>query len=328
MMKKKVALIIDNEHFIKHKIPIWEEKFDLKIFNPPKAPLKIKSPMDILKVIQHKLRMRKELPKLAKWADVIFCEWASHFLEWLSNKDYEAKLACRLHRYELWRHYDEIDWKKVNLVLFVSEAMEKRFLEKGKFGGKTFVTYDNIEFDDFPLKKYKETKRIGILGNVIERKGALKLIEMFHKANLPEVKLVVAGNTEDKEYLRKITDYITQNNLNDQITIEGFVKDINEWYASIDCIISNSEHEGAQTSLIEGVATGCWAISSNWDGAREIVHEKGIFENEDQLKNCIEKFYKWDLEKKNVMIKEARDIMIQKLSSRPQMHEIISDFDF
>ena len=33
-------------------IPVWEEKFDLKIFNPPKAPLKIKSPMDILKVIQ------------------------------------------------------------------------------------------------------------------------------------------------------------------------------------------------------------------------------------------------------------------------------------
>ena len=150
---------------------------------------------------------------------------------------------------------------------------------------------------------------------------------MLHIANLPEINLVIAGNTKDKEYVKKITDYISHNNLNDQITIEGFVKDINEWYTSIDCIISNSEHEGAQTSLIEGVSTGCWAISSNWDGAREVVHEKGIFEDESQFKKCLERFYGWDLEKKNAMIKEARDIMIQKLSRRPQMHEIIYEFE-
>ena len=149
-MKKKVALVIDNDHFIKQNIPEWEEKFDLRIFNPPRSPPKIRTPLDLLRALKNKWEIRTQLPKLAKWADIIFCEWATHYLRWLSKKNYKNVLACRMHRFELDRHYDEIQWNNIDSVLFISEAMERKFHAKGDYKGKTFVTEVNLS------EKFKE----------------------------------------------------------------------------------------------------------------------------------------------------------------------------
>ena len=96
------------------------------------------------------------MPKLAEWADIVFCEWATHYLRWLSKRDYKSILACRMHRFELDRHYDEIEWNNIDSVLFISDAMERKFHEKGKYKGKTFVTYDNLNFENFPLFKKRK----------------------------------------------------------------------------------------------------------------------------------------------------------------------------
>ena len=101
------------------------------------------------------------------------------------------------------------------------------------------------------------------------------------------------------------------------------MKDLNNWYKSNDCIISNSTQEGTQTSIVEGVSTGCWAISKNWDGADEIVDEKGLFTNINELEKCINLFYKWNDEKRKKYINNARERLISKLTSRPRMHELI-----
>ena len=71
-MKKKVALVIDNDHFIKQNIPEWEEKFDLRIFNPPRSPPKIRTPLDLLRALKNKWEIRTQLPKLAKWACLLY----------------------------------------------------------------------------------------------------------------------------------------------------------------------------------------------------------------------------------------------------------------
>ena len=140
---------------------------------------------------------------------------------------------------------------------------------------------------------------------------------------LPEIKLSIAGNIKDATYYGKIKRHIVENNLESKITIEGYVKDLNDWYNSNDCIISNSIYEGTQTSIVEGVATGCWAISKDWDGADEIVDEKGLFTNVNELETCINRFYEWNGEERNKNIKKARERLISKLMNRPRMHDII-----
>ncbi len=57
-MKKKVALVIDNDHFIKQSLPEWKEKFELKIFNPPRSPPKIRTPLDLIRVLRNKIEHR------------------------------------------------------------------------------------------------------------------------------------------------------------------------------------------------------------------------------------------------------------------------------
>ena len=322
-MKKKVALVIENDHFIKQNIPEWEEKFDLRIFNPPRSPPKIRTPLDLLRALKNKWEIRTQLQKLAKWADIVFCEWATHYLRWLSKKNYNNVLACRMHRFELDRHYDEIQWNNIDSVLFISEAMERKFHAKGDYKGKTFVTYDNLNFEDFPLIQKEKTMQIGMLGNIEPRKGVLEFVEHFGKMKLPEIKLSIAGKAKDATYYGKIKRHIVENNLESKITIEGYVKDLNDWYKSNDCIISNSVHEGTQTSIVEGVATGCWAISKDWGGAEEIVDEKGLFTDINELEKCINLFYKWNNQEKNKNINEARERLISKLASRPRMHDII-----
>jgi len=325
-MKKKVALVIDNDHFIKHNIPKWKEKFELKIFNPPRSPPKIKTPFDIIRVLRNKIAIRTQLPKLANWADIVFCEWATHYLKWLSNKNYNNILACRMHRFELEQHYDEIKWNNVDSVLFISEAMEKKFHEKGDYHGKTYVTYDNLDFDKFPLSQKEKTMQIGMLGNIEKRKGVLDFVKLFEKLNLSNIKLSIAGKAKDAQYFGEIKNYISEKNLKNRVIIEGYVDDLNEWYLSNDCIISNSVHEGAQTSIIEGVATGRWAISKNWEGADEIVDSKGLFSNFIELKKCLERFYSWNDTERKQNINEARDKLMKKLTERPKMHQIMSEF--
>ena len=108
--------------------------------------------------------------------------------------------------------------------------------------------------------------------------------------------------------------------------MEGYVEDLSKWYHSNDCIISNSIHEGAQTSIVEGVTTGCWAISSNWDGAEEIVDSKGLFSNFNELEECLKLFYNWNDSERKENINTAREKLIKKLINRPKMHDIISKF--
>ena len=325
-MKKKVALVIDNDHFIKQSLPEWKEKFELKIFNPPRSPPKIRTPLDLIRVLRNKIAIRTQLPKLADWADIVFCEWATHYLRWLANKNYNNILACRMHRFELDRHYNEIKWNNVDSVLFISEAMERKFHEKGDYHGKTYVTYDNLNFDNFPLIQKEKTMQIGMLGNIEPRKGVLDFIKHFGNMNLSDIKLSIAGKAKDTKYYGEIKEYISENNLENKIFIEGYVEDLNKWYNSNDCIISNSENEGTQTSIVEGVATGCWAISRNWDGSDEIVDSKGIFSNFEELKKCLERFYHWTEIERKQHIENSRGRMITKLTERPKMHQIISEF--
>ena len=84
-MKKKIALVIDNDHFIKQIIPEWEEKFDLRIFNPPRSPPKIRTPLDLLRVLKNKWELEHNY-KISQMGRHCILWWATHYLRWLSKK--------------------------------------------------------------------------------------------------------------------------------------------------------------------------------------------------------------------------------------------------
>ena len=229
----QLALVSDDLHFLQHLLPTWKQQFDLRVLNPPKPPPRIRGPRDLLAGLRNRRLRSRELPPLAEWADVVFCEWATHYLEWLSHHPGRAKLATRMHRYELERHADRVNWDNVALVLFVSDAMERAFRAAvPDYGGQTAVVYENIDFAKFSTRDRGTTHRLGMLGQVIPRKGVREAVEFFAAVadELPELSLSIAGRTPDARYRQRVEEAIAAAGLGERVTLEGFVPDLQAWY--------------------------------------------------------------------------------------------------
>lgn len=346
----RLALVSDDLHFLEHLLPEWEQQFDLRILNPQKPPLGIHGPRDLLAELRNRLHNRElppwydflleilrhtvnrrlrnwELPLLSKWADVVCCEWANHYLEWLSHHPGQAKLATRMHRYELELYADRVNWDNVALVLLVSDAMERAFRATvPSFGGRTAVVYENIDFAKFNPERGSETERLGMLGHVIPRKGICEAVELFAAVadEIPGLTLSIAGGTPDARYRQRVEEAIAAASLGGRVTLEGFVPDLQTWYHSIDVIVSNSKAEGLQTSLVEGIASGCWALSRGWDGAGEVVPPNGLFISKEDFHQRLVEYYALEKEERTRKASEWRETLLQRLTARPRIADLLA----
>jgi glycosyltransferase involved in cell wall biosynthesis len=323
----QLALVSDDLHFLQHLLPTWKQQFDLRVLNPPKPPPRIRGPRDLLAGLRNRRLRSRELPPLAEWADVVFCEWATHYLEWLSHHPGRAKLATRMHRYELERHADRVNWDNVALVLFVSDAMERAFRAAvPDYGGQTAVVYENIDFAKFSTRDRGATHRLGMLGQVIPRKGVREAVEFFAAVadELPELSLSIAGGTPDARYRQHVEEAIAAAGLGERVTLEGFVPDLQAWYHSLDIIVSNSQAEGLQTALVEGIASGCRALSRDWAGAEEVVPPDGLFSSATEFRQRLVEHYALDAEERTRQATGEREALLERLGARPPMAELLA----
>lgn len=323
----RLALVSDDLHFLRHLLPAWEQEFDLLLLNPAKPPPRIRGPRDLLAAMRNRRLRSRELPPLAEWADVVFCEWATHYLEWLSHHPGRAKLATRLHRYELERHASRVNWENVALVLFVSEAMERSFRAAvPAYGGRTAVVYENLDFAQFSPRERGTTHRLGMLGQVIPRKGVREAVEFFASvaAELPQLEFSIAGKAPDARYRRRVEEAIAAAGLGERVTLEGYVPDLPAWYRSLDVIVSSSRAEGLQTSLVEGVASGCWPLSRDWAGAEEVVPPDALFSSAAEFRQRLTKFYAHDEAARHRQATDWRETLLERLVARPRMAELLA----
>nr|AIF04745.1 tetratricopeptide repeat domain-containing protein [uncultured marine group II/III euryarchaeote KM3_176_D09] len=323
----RLALVSDDLHFLQHLLPEWERQFDLRVLNPPKPPPRIRGPRDLLAGLRNRRLRSRELAPLAEWGNVIFCEWATHYLEWLSHHPGRAKLATRMHRYELERHGNRVNWDNVALVLFLSDAMERAFRAAVPgFGGRTAVVYENIDFAKFTTRERGATHRLGMLGQVIPRKGVREAVEFFATVadELPALSLSIAGKAPDARYRREVEQAIAAAGLDGRVTLEGFVPDLQAWYHSLDLIVSNSQAEGLQTSLVEGVASGCCALSRDWAGAEEVVPPEGLFSSATEFRQRLVEHYALDAEERTRQATGEREALLERLTARPRMAELLA----
>jgi glycosyltransferase involved in cell wall biosynthesis len=94
-----------------------------------------------------------------------------------------------------------------------------------------------------------------------------------------------------KDYYEALQSLIRRLNLQDRVTIDGLVTDSAEWYRKIDIFISNSYSEGLQVSPMEAIASGCFCLSHNWDGAEELLPRENIYFTGSELQEKIIKYH-------------------------------------
>jgi len=106
------------------------------------------------------------------------------------------------------------------------------------------------------------------VGRFVKAKGVLDLIEAIHKVvlyGIKSLKLYLIGATvfSDKEYVKSIQKYITDNSLNNYIKFVGEVSrdTLSDYFMLSDCFVMPSYHEGQCVPIVEAFSYGCNVIS-------------------------------------------------------------------
>ena len=130
---------------------------------------------------------------------------------------------------------------------------------------------------------------IGALGRLKKYKSFDHLIEAFVivKKIIPEAKLVIVGDGDDKPRLMELSKTL---GLSDNITFTGFVGEEEKvtWLNKMHVAVNTSAKEGWGLTAIEANACGTTTVSSNVQGLRDAVvdNETGLlyeYGNREQL---------------------------------------------
>ena len=163
---------------------------------------------------------------------------------------------------------------------------------------KIKLLYDPIiEVKTINLKKkevnFKEIKKYYLaVGRLTKQKNFLFLCKAFHKVVLkyPELKLIIAGEGEDKD---SILSYIKKNNLKKNISLIGYVENIFPLMVNAEAFILSSLWEDPGFVLIEAAFCRTLIFSSNCTtGPKEIIKDNvnGILYESSNVESFVDKF--------------------------------------
>ena len=113
---------------------------------------------------------------------------------------------------------------------------------------------------------------IATAGRLNYQKNHFMLIdamEIVHKTH-PQVKCRIYGEGELRTVLQ---EYINRKGLGAVVSLEGNHSDIHEKLAICSLFVLTSEFEGQSNALIEAMMIGLPCISTDYEGASEIIHD-------------------------------------------------------
>ncbi len=110
---------------------------------------------------------------------------------------------------------------------------------------------------------------IGRLSNQKDHITLLKALNLLRNTYKVNFKLYLIGRGYNRGILQ---DYISNNNLQKNIKLAGYIKNASDFIKSADLFILSSKYEGLPNTLIEAQAAGLPIISSNCpSGPKEIL---------------------------------------------------------
>lgn len=224
--------------------------------------------------------------------DVVFFEWASELLVAASRLPKRAAIVTRLHRYELYKWADLVNWDAVDRILLVSKAKQALFNERfPEQAGKTVVSSPSTPLDKFVHKRRNFAGNLGILCHLTPRKRVYELILAFSELLTvePGLHLHIGGGPHPAygDYAEALHYLVKQLRLEEKVTFYGTVAAASEWYPQIDIFISNSFSEGLQVAPMEAMACGCYTLSHHWDGADELLPASHLYWTDRQLQDKV-----------------------------------------
>lgn len=222
--------------------------------------------------------------------DTVFCEWVCENAVWHShNKRPGTKLILRLHRFEAFRDFPKrVNWDAVDALIVVSDYFRDLMVQQfGVDPARIHVLPQFIDWHELRRPKLPEARfMLGLVGiNPFEHKRFDRAIDFLAalRARDPRFRLAVRSvmpwkidwvwnnRPEDRARFMAVFSRIQSAPLlAGAVRFDPAGSDMEEWYRGIGTILSSSDSEGCHTSVMEGMASGCYPVVHDWPGAQSL----------------------------------------------------------
>ena len=142
------------------------------------------------------------------------------------------------------------------------------------------------------LSQLSSTPLIGYFGRLKKYKSVEQLLRAMVslKANVPQLKLVVVGEGDNRSSLQLLAKNL---NITDAVTFTGFVSEQEKvlWLQRVWFAVNTSSKEGWGLTVIEANACGTAVVASDVPGLRDAVknHETGLLYEFGNIQDLVEK---------------------------------------
>lgn len=203
-------------------------------------------------------------------------------------------------------------YEKYNRIIGVSEDVIAQFKTKLEWKKEnTFVVYNvnndkriqALSKETIPDLKKKDAVTFISCGRLTEQKGFDRLLRI-HKRLIDEkfkCELWIVGGGVEYD---KLNDYITENNLNDSVTLFGFQSNPYKYMANADVFVCSSNAEGYSTVVTEAIILQLPVITVKVAGAEE-------------PKECL---------RYNILCENSEEELYEKMKYVLENPELISEF--
>lgn len=312
MVMKLGVAIEDTWDFFHEIYAEFQAHHDVTLFERRKT----RSPIFYSRINQY--LFEKDLGRLMLANDVVFFEWSSHLLVAASNMIKTCKIVTRMHRFEVNKWFQHINWDNVDLLIVVSEAKRREVLARyPQLEDKIEVVYEATDPCKFVPAAKTYGGDIGILCHLTPRKRVYELILAFYdmlKVN-STLKLHIGGgrHVAHGDYDDALRDIVQRLGIQANVIFYGHVN-AQEWYPKIDIFISNGYSEGLQVSSIEAFACGRYVLSHFWPGADELVSQDCLYFTNGELAEKVLSYHDTPTTYKAAHGEQMRARMLEKFN--------------
>lgn len=168
----------------------------------------------------------------------------------------------------------------VDYFIAISQNDKDRMIKYFRINEKKIkVIYNGVDIEK--LSEYRELKlergilntekiNVGIIGRLTYQKAQDKLIKAYSefKSEFENIFIRIIGRGEDEDMLK---DLIIKNNVEENVEILDYKKNIFDFYIDLDALILTSRYEGIPYVMMEAMVIGIPVITTDVGGISNII---------------------------------------------------------
>jgi len=231
---------------------------------------------------------------LARWADVVICEWCGPNAIWYSrHKRRGSRLIVRLHRFELSAGYANlVNINAIDQVVCVSRHYARLCRERAGWPADKVVTIPNtVDIGQLDRPKLEGARHhLGVIGIVPARKRldrALGMLEelrreddrylLFVKSSMPWDHWWVWRKPEERAHYTTALRRIQRSPLlRGAVVFDEAGPDVAAWLRRVGFVLSTSDDESFHVAPAEGMASRAVPVLRHWPGAETVYDTRWI----------------------------------------------------